>query len=116
MGQTCCNFSTKDPNTLAVGGTTTKMNAATKVSVTELTPQLKEAMSFAKQHEGKVIRIQANVRGFIARKQASVRKPSKKSSRKHFVAKRNENNGEIEAKLSHRSGGGRFKGGGMAGR
>jgi len=39
------------------GASITKMSAATKVSVQELTPQLKEALSFARQHEKKIIKI-----------------------------------------------------------
>lgn len=61
-----------------------------------------------------MIKIQANVRGFLARKENFVKRPAKKSSRKLHDKKKDENGGEIEAKLSHRSGGGRFKGGGMA--
>lgn len=62
-----------------------------------------------------MIKIQANVRGFLVRKENFVKRPAKKSSRKLHDKKKDENGGgEIEAKLSHRSGGGRFKGGGMA--
>jgi hypothetical protein len=83
MGNTCCNYTPKDPNLLTVGGTKTeKMGGATKLSVQELTPQLKEALVYAKQHEKKVIKIQANVRGFLARKENFVKRPAKKSSRK----------------------------------
>ena len=90
------------------------MGTASKLSVTELTPQLKEALIYAKQYENKIVKIQACVRGFLAIKQKFVKRPAKKSSRKLNDKKKDENGGEIEAKLSHRSGGGRFKGGGMA--
>jgi|APCry1669190731_1035312.scaffolds.fasta_scaffold195293_1 hypothetical protein len=49
MGNTCCNYTPKDPNLLTVGGTKTeKMGASAKLSVQELTPQLKEALVYAK--------------------------------------------------------------------
>jgi len=57
MGQTCCNFQSKDPNALNVNGSIKKMNGANKVTVTELTPKLQEAFNFAKLHEKKVIKV-----------------------------------------------------------
>jgi IQ calmodulin-binding motif len=83
MGQTCCNFSSKDPNAILVNGASiTKMNGTAKVSVSELTPQLKEAMSFARQHEKKLVKIQAVVRGYLVRRHLIPKKPARRSSRK----------------------------------
>ena len=121
MGQTCCNFSSKDPNAMSVNGSSiNKMGGATKVQVQELTPQLKEALTFAKQHEKKLVKIQAAVRGYLIRRQLAPKKPSRKSSRKNQSANKgkNEQVGDIGAAiLSHRSAGGHgvCKGGGMAG-
>ncbi len=89
------------------------MSTTTKVSVTELTPQLKEATSFARQHEEKLIKIQALARGFLVRKQFGLKRPAKRSSRKQHGHHKTVKDGEVGLKLSSRSGGGRFKGGGM---
>jgi hypothetical protein len=73
------------------GSSISKMGGATKVQVQELTPQLKEALTFARQHEKKLIKIQAVVRGYLVRRQLAPKKPARKSSRKNQSANKGKN-------------------------
>ena len=99
-----------------------RLQGSTKLVVKDLSPEIKETLKHAKQNEDKIIKIQAGIRGFLARKDkspakkkvVSARKMEKKPSSKVKQAqKKDENENDVEAKLSQRSGGGRFKGGGM---
>lgn len=114
MGQTCCNYASNDPNALAVNNPNGKaIQKQAMVNVKSISPEIQETMNHAIQNEEKVIKIQAGVRGFLARKEAKGAKGgAKKSARKSARGAKKEE-GEVEAKISHRSGGGRFKGGGM---
>ncbi len=76
MGNTCCNFTSKDPNTLSVGTTNDPLKVKTKI--TNLTPEQKETFHLAQQNVKSVIKIQANVRGMLARKQATQKRSFKK--------------------------------------
>ena len=99
-----------------------RLQGSTKLVVKDLSPEIKETLKHAKQNEDKIIKIQAGIRGFLARKDkspakkkvVSARKMEKKpSSKVKHAQKKDENENDVEAKLSQRSGGGRFKGGGM---
>jgi len=101
-----------------------RLQGSTKLMVKDLGPEIKETLKHAKQNLDKIIKIQACIRGYLARKDnlpskkkvVSARKMEKKSqssSKVKHAQKRDENENDVEAKLSQRSGGGRFKGGGM---
>ena len=58
MGNTCCNYSKKDdPNALNFNGKPIKQD-----------PKFDQLMNDAKKNESKIVRLQANWRGFQTRK------------------------------------------------
>lgn len=90
----------KSPNIQIEKGTKPNVKAV-------MTPEIEATMNHAIQNEEKVIKIQAGVRGFLARKEAktSNSKPAKKSSRGGRQSQRNQIVEEPAVPLlSHRSG------------
>lgn len=128
MGQTCCSYYSKDPNAIAMENNpnAVKLQASTKLVIKDLSPEAKQTLTVASKNIPKVVKIQALIRGFLTRKNNSPSKKKIVSGRKNENKKVTEkkeqkpskdknarDDHDVEAKLSQRSGGGRFKGGGM---
>ena len=59
-----------------------RLQGSTKLVVKDLSPEIKETLKHAKQNEDKIIKIQAGIRGFLARKDKSPAKKKVVSARK----------------------------------
>jgi hypothetical protein len=80
MGNSCCSYNPADPNSIPVNGA----DAQKTVKMTTnniMSPEVQRTYELAKANEKSVVKIQANVKGMLVRKEVKSAKKGKMSRR-----------------------------------